>query len=117
MMQIFTNFDCDGRTVFYAAGQEADAVPMIEIRANVTEEGWDTLAFIDSSWPAANATARRIVHCLATHAELLEALDYTRATLKLRHIDEATDQEVEEALRIAAAALARATDHGGQAHD
>ena len=32
---------------------------------------------------------------------LLEALEYVRATLKLRHLDEATDDEVEEALKYA----------------
>jgi hypothetical protein len=37
---------------------------------------------------------------------LLEALDYVRATLKLRQHDEATDDEVQEALDLASAALA-----------
>src|SRR5665213_1217644 len=32
---------------------------------------------------------------------LLWALEYVRATLKLRHIDEASDEEVDEALEIA----------------
>lgn len=33
--------------------------------------------------------------------ELVRTLDYVRATLKLRHIDEASDDEVDEALEIA----------------
>lgn len=32
---------------------------------------------------------------------LRETLDFVRATLLLRHIDAATDEEVEEALRLA----------------
>ncbi len=37
---------------------------------------------------------------------LLWTLDYVRATLKLRHIDEASDDEVDEALEIADKAIA-----------
>jgi hypothetical protein len=40
--------------------------------------------------------------------KLLAALEYVRATLKLRHLDEATDDEVEEALKIAQTAVAEA---------
>ncbi len=40
--------------------------------------------------------------------ELLETLEYVAATLKLRHIDEATDDEVEEALTMAQEAVAAA---------
>ena len=40
--------------------------------------------------------------------ELLEALEYVTATLKLRHIDEASDDEVEEALHIGQKAIANA---------
>jgi len=43
---------------------------------------------------------------------LLAAIDYVRATLKLRQLDEATDDEVEEALRIAEAAIATAKTAG-----
>jgi hypothetical protein len=39
---------------------------------------------------------------------VLEALDYLRATLRPRHLDEATDEEVEEALAMADRALAQA---------
>lgn len=41
-------------------------------------------------------------------AELVVVLEYVRATLKLRHLDEASDDEVEEALRMADAAMAGA---------
>jgi hypothetical protein len=43
-----------------------------------------------------------------TASELLEALEYVRATLKLRQLDEASDDEVEEALSIGRSALAKA---------
>jgi len=43
-----------------------------------------------------------------TASELLEALEYVRATLKLRQLDEASDNEVEEALSIGRSALAKA---------
>ncbi|MGE3818899.1 MAG: hypothetical protein AB7I30_05645 [Isosphaeraceae bacterium] len=46
--------------------------------------------------------ARSAVH------QLMEALDYVRATLRLRHLDEASDGEVEEALTMAEAALSDA---------
>ena len=46
---------------------------------------------------------------IAAAPELLEALIYVRATLTLRHLDEASDDEVEEALKIGAAAIAKAT--------
>jgi hypothetical protein len=38
---------------------------------------------------------------LAAAPELLDALEHVRAILKLRHIDEASDSQVEEALRMA----------------
>lgn len=40
--------------------------------------------------------------------ELTEALQYTRSILALRHIDEASDEDVNEALRLADEALANA---------
>jgi hypothetical protein len=43
-----------------------------------------------------------------TATDLLKALKYVAATLKLRHIDDATDDEVEEALTIADSVMARA---------
>jgi hypothetical protein len=43
-----------------------------------------------------------------TASELLEALEYVRATLKLCQLDEASDDEVEEALSIGRSALAKA---------
>ena len=54
-------WDCDGRTIMYAAPHESDAVEMIQVRANVTEDGWDTIAFIEAIWPRAENNARRIV--------------------------------------------------------
>jgi hypothetical protein len=53
-------WDADGGTVFYATPDEADAMQMIEIRANVTEAGWDTVAFIESTWRGAKANAALI---------------------------------------------------------
>jgi hypothetical protein len=82
-------WDCDGRTIMYTTPHESDAICMIEVRANVTEDGWNTVAFIEAIWPGAHANARRIVAAvnacegIATPAleqgviaELLEALDY-----------------------------------------
>jgi hypothetical protein len=49
-----------------------------------------------------------ILHCVekptpnsSQSDELIRTLDYVRATLKLRHIEEASDEEVDEALKIA----------------
>ena len=45
--------------------------------------------------------------------ELLPAMELVRSTLKLRHIDQASDDEVEEALSIADATIAQASKlHG-----
>ena len=63
-------WDCDGRTTMYAAPDEGDAITMIEVRANVTDDGWDTVAFIEAVWPGAVANARLI----AAAPELLGAL-------------------------------------------
>ncbi len=68
--QASATWDADGATVLYAARHEEDAVPMIEIRANVTESGWDTVAFIDAAWPTAKTNANLI----AKLPELLDAL-------------------------------------------
>jgi hypothetical protein len=43
---------------------------MIEIRAKVTESGWDTVAFIEAIWPNARANARLV----AASPKLLDAL-------------------------------------------
>jgi len=48
-------------------------------------------------------------HALPNHT-VREALEHVRSTLKLRHIGEASDDEVEEALTIADEALARPRD-------
>jgi hypothetical protein len=66
-----TPWDADGVTILYAAPHEEDAVSMIEIRANVTEAGWDTVAFIEAIWPNAKANARLI----AAAPDMLAALE------------------------------------------
>ena len=59
-------WDCDGRTTLYATPDESGEMTMIEVNANVTEAGWDTVAFIEAIWPGAEANARRI--CAAVNA-------------------------------------------------
>ena len=54
-------WDRDGTTRWYAAPSEDDAFDVIEIRANVTEAGWETVAFVPAACPGAGADARRIV--------------------------------------------------------
>jgi hypothetical protein len=61
---------CDSRTTLYATPDESGALTMIEVNANVTEDGWDTVAFIEAIWPGAHANARLI----AAAPELLEAI-------------------------------------------
>jgi hypothetical protein len=70
-------WDCNGRTTMYAAPHEADVITMIEVRANVTGDGWDTVAFIEAIWPGADANARLIVAAPA----LLEALRLAQRAL------------------------------------
>jgi len=53
-------WDAEGTTILYATPDEADAMTMIEIRANVTESGWDTVAFIEAIWPGAKVNGRLI---------------------------------------------------------
>jgi hypothetical protein len=62
-------WDCDGVSTMYATPHESDAMTMLEIRANVTDDGWDTVAFIEAIWPGAAANARLI----AAAPELLES--------------------------------------------
>lgn len=64
-------WDAKGTCVLYSAPDEAHAISMIEIRANVTESGWDTIAFIEAIWPNARANARVI----AAAPDLLRALE------------------------------------------
>lgn len=59
-------WDCDARTTMYATPDDSDEVPLIEVRAKVTEVGWDTVAFIDAAWPRSGVNARRI--CAAVNA-------------------------------------------------
>jgi hypothetical protein len=69
-MHTLEPWDAEGITVLYATPDEADAMTLIEIRANVTESGWDTVAFIEAIWPGAKANARLI----AASPKLLDAL-------------------------------------------
>ena len=69
---------------------------------------WDEFAAYDDN-------GNELLHLLDDDAALrdaapalLKALVYVRATLKLRHIDEASDDEVEEALAMADKAIAHA---------
>ena len=65
-------WDRDSLTVLYAAPSEDDAVTMIEIRANVTESGWDTVAFVDAAWPRAKSNARLIAYSPSLLGALLD---------------------------------------------
>ncbi len=70
-------WDCDARTIMYAAPDDADAITMIEVRANVTEDGWDTVAFLEAIWPGAVANA-----CLIAAAPaMLDALRMAQRAL------------------------------------
>lgn len=109
MKQLFSKLDCDARSVFYAAGEEGDDITFIEIRANVTEWGWDTIAFVEASRPGAEERARHMVRCLSTHEELCEALDYLLAQtvdMDLKHGIGLTEGE-QDARRKALAAIAK----------
>jgi len=59
-------WSCDGRTTLYATPDESGEMTMIEVNANVTKDGWDTVAFIEAIWPGAEVNARRI--CAAVNA-------------------------------------------------
>lgn len=63
-------WDCDGRTIMYATPDDSDELTMIEVRANVTDAGWNTVAFIEAIWPGAAANAALI----AAAPQLLEAI-------------------------------------------
>jgi hypothetical protein len=67
-------WDADGLTTFYATPHETDVVLFIEIRANVTDAGWDTVAFVEATWPNAKAHARII----AAAPQMLAALRAAR---------------------------------------
>ncbi len=117
-------WDCDGRTIMYATPDESGEMTMIEVSTNVTEAGWDTVAFVEAIWPGADANARRI--CAAVNAckgiptealeqgvirELLEALDYLLAQTvdqDLKYGIALTEgEEHAQAKALAAIALAR----------
>jgi len=63
-------WDDEGFTILYATADEGAAMTMIEIRANVTGSGWNTIAFIEAIWPDARLHARLI----ASAPRMLEAL-------------------------------------------
>ncbi len=54
-------WDFHGCTTMYVTPDESDEISMIEVRANVTESGWDTIAFLEAVWPCSTDNARRIV--------------------------------------------------------
>ena len=78
-------WDAEGRTDMYTTPSEPDAVTMIEIRANVTEGGWETVAFVEAIWPGAAANARLIKES----PQLLDALLDIKRMAKKSGDDEA----------------------------
>jgi hypothetical protein len=87
-------WNCDGRTTLYATPNESGEMTMIEINANVTEAGWDTVAFIEAIWPGAQANARRIIAAVNAcegigtealeHGIVQELLERIRVVAELR---------------------------------
>jgi hypothetical protein len=78
-------WDCDGCTTMYAAPSESDAIVMIEVRANVSECGWDTVAFVEAIWPGSPANACLIVaapellqECHVNAKVIMQAADLLR---------------------------------------
>ncbi len=63
-------WDCDGCTTMCATPDQGDEITMIEVKANVSEHGWDTVAFIEAIWPGTHANARLV----AAAPDLLEAI-------------------------------------------
>jgi hypothetical protein len=95
-------WDCDSITMMYATPDEADELQMIEIRANVTEAGWNTVAFIEAIWPRAHANARLI----AASPKLLEACKQVRDVLFDR---QDTDEQEDHLLAVVNEAIGEAT--------
>jgi len=70
-------WDYAGCTTMYATPDAADEITMIEIRANVSDSGWDTVAFSEAIWPSSRANARRIVAAInASQGIPTEALEH-----------------------------------------
>jgi len=90
-------WDCDACTTFYATPDGHDEINMIEIRANVTEDGWDTVAFIEAIWPGADANARLI----AAAPRLFDACRMV--------VERWETGDLAEAARMCQAAIAEAT--------
>ena len=67
-------WDCAAQTTMYSI--EGRELTMIEVRANLTEAGWDSVAFVEAIWPGAHDNARRIVAavnaCAGIPTEALE---------------------------------------------
>lgn len=78
---------------------------VLEIAALDAEEG-DEEATSRRLHSLADAVRSVVSRGEATPGDTHATLDHVRATLKLRHLGEASDEEVEEALRLADAALA-----------
>jgi hypothetical protein len=105
-------WDAEGSTVFYAALSEDDAVTFIEIRANVTEYGWDTVAFIEANWPGTRSNARFIASAPVQFDALL---DIKRLAEKSRD-DEANPFALLDLIaQRARDAIAKATEQQGRA--
>jgi hypothetical protein len=109
MPKISTPWDAEGLTTLYATPDEDDTMTMIEIRANVTEAGWHTVAFIEAIWPDAKRDARLIAalpHLLAALRAIASDRDactcHMRSWYGKRH-------DTQCPLRIARDALAKAT--------
>jgi hypothetical protein len=103
-------WDDDGATLYYTTPSKADAVTMIEIRANVSQDNWgqwDTIALIEADLPSAKSNARLI----AAAPELLETLDYFHQFASLN--DDGEDEKFTAMLEKAGAAIAKA--QGGAA--
>jgi hypothetical protein len=104
-----TPWDAEGLTTLYATPDEDGAMTMIEIRANVTETGWHTVAFIEAIWPEAKRDASRIAalpHLLAAVRTIASDRDactcHTRSRYGKRH-------DTQCPLRISRDALAKTT--------
>jgi hypothetical protein len=115
-------WDCDGCAIMYAAPHETDEITMIQVRANVTEAGWDTVAFVEAIWPNATANARRIVAAVnACEGIGTKALERTRLREMLtalrgaeHYLADDLDEDDEMEMRVfnmIRAAKAAAEDH------
>lgn len=92
-------------TLYVAPGGDADdAVELIEIRTNVTEAGWLTVAYVPAGWPDSRADASLI----AAAPKLLKALE--GALYALDRNSDGSGPSTRLAIAIARAAIAEATN-------